>query len=314
MRTAVREGRHVDGPVHQRVAGEDEDEPDRREHQQGERRVERHDPVTRLVRLREVQGDVEQGTHGEEDDPCESHDDPARQHEGADRGVEHEVDQRGSRDEEQDIGQHVHRESFALPGRCADPSVECAPHRTGRAPVGDSGSAALPGRATGTWERYVRPAIPVLLCVYLPLGLLLRHGEAGGAPDHTRRPSSSRSSPRHVAQPGQPLDRGAGGLGVGRGRRLRRGARGPGATTGSRAGGRLLAGAGLLTLLMFVDNLSRSTAPVFPDATGLPSACCSACTRFAACPRGRGPTTSRSPTPSSGCSRWRPRCSRCGSW
>jgi hypothetical protein len=127
----------------------------------------------------------------------------------------------------------------------------------------------------------VRPAIPVLLCVYLPLGLLLvavklaapdQHASALIEPEFSPGASLSRGSLWVAGLVGWVWAALACFLGALAAR---------GDDTLPRR--RLLAGAGLLTLVMFVDDLVQLHTPVFPDATGLPSALLLAAYGLAAC-------------------------------
>ena len=67
----------------------------------------------------------------------------------------------------------------------------------------------------------------------------------------------------------------------------------------SRPTRRLLAGAGLLTLLMLLDDLFQLHKPVVPDATGLPSPVVLTRLRRSRSSSGSSPTTARSSTPTS---------------
>jgi hypothetical protein len=117
----------------------------------------------------------------------------------------------------------------------------------------------------------VRPTIVVVLCVYVPLGLVLvavklaapdQHASALIEPEFAPSTSWSRGSLWVVGLLGWTWAAGACLVGVVR-------ARGVPARAPRR---RLLAGAGLLTLVMLADDLFQLHKPVFPDATGLPSA------------------------------------------
>ncbi len=124
--------------------------------------------------------------------------------------------------------------------------------------------------SAGLWRRYVRPTIIVVVCVYVPLGLLLlaakqaapdQHASALIRPEFDPADSLTRGSLWVAGLAGWVWAAAACLVGV-----LR--ARGHPSLAPIR---RLLAGAGLLTLLMLADDLFQLHKPVFPDATGLPS-------------------------------------------
>ncbi|MGZ8763744.1 MAG: hypothetical protein ACXW2Y_10515 [Acidimicrobiia bacterium] len=120
------------------------------------------------------------------------------------------------------------------------------------------------------WRRYVRPTILVVVCVYVPVGLLLVAAKLAAPDQH----ASALIEP--AFDPGDSLTRGSLWIAGLAGWVLAAtaclvgvlAARGRLSMTPKR---QLLAGAGLLTLLMLADDLFQLHKPVFPDATGLPS-------------------------------------------
>jgi len=116
----------------------------------------------------------------------------------------------------------------------------------------------------------VRPALPVLVCIYVPLGVLLvavklaapgEHASALIEPEFSPAASLTRGSLWIAGLVGWVWAVAACFIGV-------LATRKHAALAASR---RLLAGAGLLTVIMFVDDLFQVHDPVFPDATGLPA-------------------------------------------
>ena len=122
----------------------------------------------------------------------------------------------------------------------------------------------------GLWRRYVRPTIVVCVCVYVPLGLLLvavkqaapsQHASALIEPEFDPAVSLTRGGLWIVGLAGWIWAASACCIGV-------LAARGRPILDAKRW---LLAGAGLLTVVMLADDLFQLHKPVFPDATGLPS-------------------------------------------
>ena len=110
----------------------------------------------------------------------------------------------------------------------------------------------------------------VVVCVYVPLGLLLVAAKLAAPDQHASALIEPHFDPADSLTRGSLWVAGLAGwvwaaaaclVGVlrARGRPSRA------------ASARLLAGAGLLTLLMLADDLFQLHKPVFPDATGLPS-------------------------------------------
>jgi hypothetical protein len=124
------------------------------------------------------------------------------------------------------------------------------------------------GADGGLWRRYVRPAIPTLLCVYVPLGALLVLVKLASPDQHASALVEPEWSPGASWTRGSLWVAGLAGWSVALGACLV-GALRPGQDPARR---RLLAGAGLLSLVMLADDVWQLHKPEIPDATGVPSA------------------------------------------